>query len=376
MNTIFDYIEWRGDINMTHDPINDVDILILCRLSYIPFDNVVPSSIDEGSVQIKEAAIKVLELENNGLKQFRKEEDKKLLEALIDSERFKHIPLYYYVDIFSEESEEQFSAITMMLEDGSIAVIYRGTDGTLVGWKEDFNMSFSPEVPAQQDAITYFTQVADCFPEKKLRLAGHSKGGNLAMYAATFCRLDIQKRIIAVRNLDGPGFNEHQASKEDFSRISDVTLTYLPESSVIGMLLEHMEKSVIVSSQKIGLFQHNTYLWEIRRSGFVKKEELSNSSRMIDKTLKNWLNNLSSKQREQMVDGLFQILSSTDGKTLRDLWNGKNVISILSAFMKMDEDTKSNIETVMKLFQISLKSNLSTKNMMEGFITEQSTIER
>ena len=141
MNTIFDYIEWRGDINMTHDPINDVDILILCRLSYIPFDNVVPSSIDEGSVQIKEAAIKVLELENNGLKQFRKEEDKKLLEALIDSERFKHIPLYYYVDIFSEESEEQFSAITMMLEDGTIAVIYRGTDGTLVGWKEDFNMS-------------------------------------------------------------------------------------------------------------------------------------------------------------------------------------------------------------------------------------------
>ena len=97
---------------------------------------------------------------------------------------------------------------------------------------------------------------------------------------------------------------------------------------------------------------------------------------MIDKTLKNWLNNLSSKQREQMVDGLFQILSSTDGKTLRDLWNGKNVISILSAFMKMDEDTKSNIETVMKLFQKSLKSNLSTKNMMEGFITEQSTIER
>ena len=137
-----------------------------------------------------------------------------------------------------------------------------------------------------------------------------------------------------------------------------------------------MEKSVIVSSQKIGLFQHNTYLWEIRRSGFVKKEELSNSSKMIDKTLKNWLNNLSSKQREQMVDGLFQILSSTDGKTLRDLWNGKNVISILSAFMKMDEDTKSNIETVMKLFQKSLKSNLSTKNMMEGFITEQSTIER
>lgn len=219
MNTIFDYIEWRGDINMTHDPINDVDILILCRLSYIPFDNVVPSSIDEGSVQIKEAAIKVLELENNGLKQFRKEEDKKLLEALIDSERFKHIPLYYYVDIFSEESEEQFSAITMMLEDGTIAVIYRGTDGTLVGWKEDFNMSFSPEVPAQQDAITYFTQVQTVFQRRNF--------GSLA----------IQKVVILQCM---PLLSADSISRKE-------SLLFVISMVLVSMNIRHLKKILVVS---------------------------------------------------------------------------------------------------------------------------------
>jgi len=370
MHDVFEYIEWRGDISMVNDPVNDVDMLILTRLSYIPFGGVVPSLIKNEHIALNQAAQAVLDLADHTRIKFKKREDQKLLEVLIDSPRFSNIQLSYFTDIYNEEQAEQFSAITMELEDNMIAVIYRGTDGTLVGWKEDFNMSFSPEVPAQKDAVKYLECAADYFPAKKIRVAGHSKGGNLSMYAASFCRTDIQNRIIAVRNFDGPGFNEYQASADDFFRISDITLTYLPESSIIGMLLEHMEKSIVVGSQSLGALQHNTYLWEIRRSSFLIKEELNSSSHIIDHTLKDWLASLTPEQRERMIDGIFQVLQSSNGKTLRDLWNGKNAVSILSTVVKLDPETKNNINVGMTLLRKALKNNINAKHMINKMIAE------
>lgn len=212
-------------------------------------------------------------------------EDQQLLTQLLQSPRYADILLDGYENIFDPVRQEQFAALTLHLPDGSAAVAFRGTDGTLVGWKEDFNMAFSTVVPAQLDAVRYLSDVAER-TQGGIYLCGHSKGGNLAVYAAAFCAPEVQQRILGVRNFDGPGFTQQVLSQTGFARILPRVRTYLPRSSVVGMLLEHEEAFTIVESRSVGIYQHNVYQWEIARGGFVELQQLSASSHLMDRALK------------------------------------------------------------------------------------------
>ncbi len=359
MANIIDYLNWRGDLSFQQSPFNKVDALVLCRLAYIPFDGIVSAKLDAAPVSIGAASDTCLALvhDKDSTRAFRMADDEQLLNGLIGSERFRNLQLSVFRNVFDAEQAEQFCAITVRLDDDTVFVAFRGTDGTIVGWREDFNMAFSDVVPAQKDAVAYLTEIADACPGK-IHIGGHSKGGNLAVYAATFCGEAIQARIASVTNHDGPGFNESVIRDERYRRILDRIHTYLPQSSVIGMLLEHEEDFSVVHSDNQGIMQHDVYSWEVARDSFIPVEEITNSSRFIDRTLKDWVREMTSAQREKMIDGIFSVLSASDGVTLRDLWNGKNTIAVMRAIGNMDEETRNILRQTFSILRASAKKEL------------------
>ncbi len=361
MANIMDYLKWRGDLNMLSVPFCDVDMLILSRMSYIPFDDIVASvPLDEG-ITLKAAALKVLEKKEASQDKFffALEEDEELLNALIESERFSSLILTAYANIFSEHYEEQFSAVTVLLPDETCALCFRGTDGTLVGWKEDFNMALSDCVLAQKDAAVYTDAVYKAL-KRDMRLGGHSKGGNLAVYSAAFCERRTQNHILEVRNFDGPGFNANLINDEKFRRALSFTHTILPNSSVIGMLLEHEEDFSIVQSTSVSILQHNLYTWEVMRGEFVTVEELTNSSRFIDATLKEWVAHMEPEKREKMINGIYSVFAASDTEQIHSLFSGKNTFAMLKAANDMDDETKEVISEMTKILKSAAKDSLGT----------------
>lgn len=355
MPNIFDFLNWRGDLSLSCLPLCDVDYLVFCRLAYMPFENIV-GSFDEKAVQLNDAAEYILS-DNEKIKKFPMENDITLLKSIAASERYKYINVYGYVNSFSALSEKQFSATSFVLPDSTVLVSFRGTDGSLVGWKENLNMAFSEQVPAQREAVEYLAKSASyySFP---LRVCGHSKGGNLALYSSAFCPYEVQSRIIEARNLDGPGFSKNIISSEEFSNILDRTKTYLPQSSVIGMLLEHCEDFIVVCSTSLGLGQHDLYTWEVMRNGFIELNSLTNSSKFIDETIDEWLSGLNNYKREKLVDGIYAILKASKGQTLDDVLKGKNTLNILKSLRRLERETREVMSEAFILLKKSIEKNL------------------
>ena len=365
MSDLFDYVSWRGDLSPAAVPYNDVDILVFARLSYIPFDGIVGPGFEE-SRPLPEAAKQVLAkgvLDEPGKLNA---EDRKLLELMQDAPRYAGISLCGFESTLDREAEEQFAALTLRLPLG-LCISFRGTDGTLVGWKEDLNMSFSDTVPAQIHAAEYLERAA-ALPGM-IRVCGHSKGGNLAVYASAFCPESIQGRITSVRSFDGPGFQTEVTDRPGFLRILSRARTYVPGSSVVGMMLEHDEPYTVVESRGNGLGQHNVYLWETRRDGFRELQQVTNSSRLVDRTLKDWLTRINPDQRRQVINGIFSALDATQADTVREVGE-KRKMAFLKALLEMDEETRRLTLSALRLLYESLRRSLPDwpfKNLEEHF---------
>ena len=242
MANIFDYMQWR-DLEITKQvEFNEIDNLILSRLSYFPLDGLF---IDNEKIQLNQIYKKYKERRIVG--HILQKEDLKLFPILASSIRFGNILLSDYINKIDSKLEKQFSAITIYLPDETMYVAFRGTDNTIIGWKEDFNMSFSKLVPAQTDAVNYLESVAKKY-KNRIRVGGHSKGGNLAVYAAAFCNKHVKDKIINVYNNDGPGFCDEVVNSEQYKEIIDRVHTYIPQTSIIGRLLNHEEETIILKS--------------------------------------------------------------------------------------------------------------------------------
>lgn len=337
MADLFDYLRWRGDILFSQLPPTPVDALIFSALSYIRFQGIIPETPGQ-RVALADAAGRLL-AQPGAEKAGRVKTDLELLRAAADSPRFSQVGLSFYQDVFIPEKDTQFAAVTFLLSDGSAFLAFRGTDNTLVGWKEDFNMSFEERVPAQRLARDYVMRFTAAAPKVPLRLGGHSKGGNLAVYAAAKCTPAVQRRILAVYNQDGPGFTEHMLTDAGYRRIVPKIHTYVPQSSVIGMLLEHEEPYNIIKSTQLGLLQHDLYSWAVMAGGFITVQSLTADSRFIDRTLKNWLAGMTIAERNEFVDTVFDLLMVGDTRSPRDLIRPQNLRAYLKT-LQTDEDTR------------------------------------
>lgn len=352
MANIFDYLAWRGDLPLEVSPFNSVDGVILARLAYLPFGAVLPDEAAACSVQ--DAAQAILAAPEC----FFNESDVRLLEQLSQSPRFRDLQLTGFVDLLDEET--QFCALTIRLDPNNLFLSFRGTDNTLVGWKEDFNMSFVCPVPAQTLALAYLGRTAARLTGA-IRMGGHSKGGNLAVYAGAFCGEAIQNRIVEIYNYDGPGFDQQVLDDPGYDAICQRVQTFVPKSSVVGMMLGHEEQYTIVDSSQMGVMQHNIYSWDVYGPDFVRLEQVNNSSRFMDFTLKAWLRDMAPAQREVFFDAVYRILEQTNAKTFREVTENlpQNAVIIAKTVKNLDEDTRKAVTHALGLLFKSARTGLS-----------------
>ena len=355
---LFDYIFWRGDLSLDAAPFNEVDGVILARLSYLPFERILPQG-PEDAVSIARAARLLHALPDAG-DAVLQQEDLHLLSVLAESPRFRDMGLSDFVSRLDPGTQTQFSAVTVLLEGGGVFVSYRGTDNTLVGWKEDFNMGFVCPVPAQEMAVDYLNQAGTRHPGILLA-GGHSKGGNLAVYAASFCAGEVQRRLRAVYNYDGPGFDEQVLYRPGYQAVCGRVNTFVPQFSVVGMLLGHRERHTVVHSGQTGILQHNVYSWDVWRDRFAVLEEVSSSSRFIDFTLKAWMQDFAPAQRETFFDTLYEILTGTRASTFRELEENwfASAVSMVRSFRNLDEPTRRAVTHALSLLVQSARTGLT-----------------
>ena len=389
MSDLFDYLQWRGDLSFAQDPPNAVDALIFSGLSYIRFGDSIMEKTNP-QVSFSAAAGEIVNPEDNVAGKYRPQvkladaagdffaledyesrcllkRDLELLRLAAATRRFGEARLFACRDVLLEEEGTQFAAATFLLDDGSAFVAFRGTDTSMVGWQEDFNMSFMQVVPAQLQALDYVRQV-DGELWMPLRLGGHSKGGNLAVFAAARSSPAVQSRILEVYNHDGPGFNEYLMGDVGYQVMVPKIRTYVPQSSVIGLLLEHEEPYTVIRSKTVGLLQHDYYSWEVRGPGFVPMEEVTADSRFVSATLKNWLADMTVQERSEVVEAMFGLLNLGELDSALDIFHPRN----LKTYLK----TLSSDVTLRKLLSEEFRALVeAARKTREQFSREEKLLE-
>ena len=355
MPNIIDYVKNKGKKTLEQLEFNEVDNLILSRFAYFPFDNIMEQdevlTIKELSERFEKANIEEMEI--------LWKDDIELFPLMGKSKRFGEMLATKYINKIDKKQEKQFSAITVLMPDDTIYVSYRGTDFTLIGWKEDFYMSFKSHIASQKDAVKYLQIISEKYP-KKIRIGGHSKGGNLAIYASTFVNDEIKDRIINIYNNDGPGFNEEITETEEYKKIIGKAHTYIPQSTIIGRLLNQSEEYSVIKSKQIGIMQHDLYSWQIIGDKFEFLEDLTKQSKITEKTIKGWMESIEPQKRQQVIDVLFEMLSKTEAETFIQLKNNwrANSKTIFLLYKNLDTEIKQVInQTLIQLYRIA-KNNI------------------
>lgn len=348
---------------MNEKKFNTVDSLILSQVTNYFYDDLVSNlSNTKPPVYFKDL-LKAEYFEKMFRSFISPKKNKQLLFALAASPRFRDIGINYYVSKTDSDEEKQFSATTFILNKEFAYLGFRGTDTTVVVWKEDFNMAFVSPIPSQLEGINYVNTVAKLLPHK-LYIGGHSKGGNIAVYSAMNCKSNIKPRIEKIYSHDGPGFRKEVIKNDKFLSIKDKINKTIPYSSLVGILLENHEHYHVVKSSGVGgIMQHDPFWWEVGKDEFIYLDELSSKSKYVNKTLNAWLSQISDEKRKQFIDALFDILNSTKCETITDIaanWK-TNLPIILDAIKHMDPEEKV---LIMELFrQLAL---LSIKGMSKN----------
>ena len=364
MADIFDYLKWRGDVPFTADPFNEVDNLVLAELAYADFDGVLNDSFRK--VSLKTADDRFFETHS-------REEAKKsnnhiiraplLMDGMLSGSRFCDMKLARYVDVVNADKDMQISALTCFLNDGSIYVSFRGTDSTVVGWKEDFNMSYLPDTEGQLSAVRYLNEVA-AKTDGPLRVGGHSKGGNFAVYASAFCKKEVQDRILSVYSNDGPGFRDEVMSRDGYKRILPKVVSIVPETSIIGMLLTSGAGHMVVKSNEKGIAQHYATSWQIERNRFLLTEP-SALGLLIKDSQQDWLSKIDDDSRETFVNTVFSLFEATGMSTFGEMKDnmlkaGEKIFSSMKGLPKeRQEEVKDIVSELIQSSTQAAKDRLS-----------------
>lgn len=353
MTNLYDYLTWRGDLSFEADPVNAVDGVIFARLAYLPIEKT-----DFTGGTLTQAAEALFALPGIGSLVWQPE-DLHLLRALCKTARFAALPVERFESRMDEKT--QFFAMTLRTGPQERFLAFRGTDDSLVGWEEDLNMGFTCPVPAQSMAADYLCAEP---AQGTLRLGGHSKGGNLAVYASAFSPETVQSRIVRIYNYDGPGFDDPVLVQTAYRRICSRIVSFIPQSSVVGRLFGHPEHCLIVHSERMGgVSQHNIYNWEIVGKRFATLEALTNSSRFIDSTVKSWLAAMDAQQRAQLVEVVYRVLTETNATSVRELeedpfGSAKNIVRTLRS---LDEPTRRGVSQLLSQLAKSARSGWSDR---------------
>ena len=359
---ILDYIAWRGDLSFLQDPFNPVDSLIFSIFSYedlgkdaqsdqgIPIRMIVPG----GKTVPQSTPLGRGDREN-------------MISRMASARRFRDILVYDQFSVTDPARDIQFSAVTLNMPNCGTLIAFRGTDGSPVGWKEDFMMSYECPVPAQSAALEYLTRAARR-TVGPLYLTGHSKGGNLALYSASMAPPEIQDRLVHIASFDGPGLSDEVIASPGYARIRDRIYSAIPHGSIVGMLMNYHPDFTIVQSTTLGgILQHNGFTWRVMGNAFVEAQETSRSSQMLDQSVHEWLKQCTPEQRRIFVQAIFSLPNSENQDT--DENRHSRIMNMLNgASMLKDPQIRKLVTSLIGRF-LAIYSDNCRKNMGIGSLS-------
>lgn len=334
MGNIMDYISWRGDLSFEQSQFNEVDNLILACFSYVNLDGISAVTKQKG-IGLKKLTKEFMKLHT--MKEL--EADKSFIRLapfmmmeMAKSVRFGKCVVRNYVNDIVTEAEQQFAVMEIVLEDGTSYVSFRGTDDTIIGWKEDFNLS-TGVVPAQKRAIEYLQKISE-HTDGMLRVGGHSKGGNLAIYGSVMCK-SAHEKILEIYSNDGPGFSREFQELPETKEMMPKIIRIIPEYSIIGTLLEHEKEPVIVASSSKGLLQHDGFSWEVQGPALVRRDSLNKTALRFIEILHKWIDGMDMEQKRLLIEDLFATLQASGYENLSEVQSGG--LKSLAAMVKRVE---------------------------------------
>lgn len=369
MSDLFDYVNWRGDLSFGNVPLCPVDALILSMLAYLNFDGIVSGDVRAEPLRLADVSKKYLARPAVPPRKVLGIEDcEELLHLLAKSERFGSLRVLGAQKNIDRASGLQFGAVSFLLAGQHIFVAFEGTDDTIVGWKENFRMSYECPVPAQKEALLYLSSVAAAYPQRRIFVGGHSKGGNLAMFAAVKAEESIRSRIRAVYNNDGPGFCDGTLQSAAYLEMKDRIRTYLPQSSIVGVLLEHDTDYKIVKSDKRGLLQHDAFSWEVQGGDFVLATERTAFGKRTEAIVDRFIDMISPARKRQFCEAFFSILEASERETLSGILLNKrqSLRGIIGAYTDLPSDVKLLLLETIGAFNEARRGVEKEKKLMSG----------
>ena len=352
MLTSKDFIKKYGDKTFSELPFTDVDNLLLCEIFYMPFEKVLYKGFNDKPVLFSDACKKVFAyngykhispgfLMNNHISQ-------KMM-ALAETVRYKDVKVYACESVFGTEPAVQFAAMTFILPDDTKVVVYRGTDDTWVGWKEDIDIYTKKGIPSHKLCVDYLERVAKDFPDGDIIICGHSKGGHVALHSALYCDESVRNRIERVYNNDGPGFYSYNyIESKPYNEIINKYRHFVPDCSFVGMLLVHDDDYIPVKSTRLlGMLQHDLATWKIKGTQLLTRDDLTFVARVTDLVLKKVLYNIDEEKTNNFEAVLSAVIAGMGQVNITNF--SKNLISSLKGAIdtwnSIDEPAKELFRT-------------------------------
>lgn len=370
MPNMLDYLDWRGDVPFNVAPFNEVDNAILAQLSYLDLDGIIPTVEEGGSISVREMAQKYADLgrtnEVNSYEGVVSPLTHFLPEKMANGRRFREARLSKLRSTLDHDSQEQFFAFHVSLPNRTTYISFRGTDNTLLGWRENFAMTYMT-ASAQREALSYVNQTCNMLstPFSKIMLGGHSKGANLAMYAGALAKPSIQRRIVKIWDNDGPGFTEDVLSRETLSAIRPKIFTILPAFDVVGQLLYAPLPNKVIQSSEKGIYQHSGISWQVDKDSFVPAttQEIEEGATPIVEAFESWFKSASKEKRRAVFTEFFDMLDRAHITTLSELLStDPHVIRKIAA--ELPTTSKETRDYVMDFFT-RLMSNVATSKAQD-----------
>jgi hypothetical protein len=344
MGNIITYLKRRGNQTFSERPFCEVDNLVLSELAYWDMRGIVPEIDQEKSVTLGRAA-RLYEAQHEHKAALSSSQN--LLRVMASTDRYRNVRLSRYADVLDERTHTEFSALQIDLGDGTAYVAFRGSGDYILGWREDFGMSFQ-KMGSQEMATAYLEKTIE--PGKKYRVGGHSKGGNLAVYASMMCPAQKRTQIIEIYNNDGPGLCRDIIDMKRYKRIRSRLIRIVPEYSVIGMLFANEPPTKIVASTASGLAQHDAMSWVVEGDSFLRKQSLSKECQIYDRIFDEWIEEAPMEQRKAFTRDFFDALEAGGSKRFSQLGKGGpgEFAVILLAILRSESMTKSALGRLLK----------------------------
>lgn len=350
MGNIFNYLEDIQYDNIYDQPFTELDFLLLTEITYLNYDTIVTDNLELQKASRLTDVPQDMSQENSMMNTKHR---LALLQQAASVKRYKNIKLMGYVNDIDLDVQKQFAAMTYKISLDTYVIAFRGTDDSIIGWKEDFHMTYMEHIPAQQTAVRYVQKVMQAFPTATFILTGHSKGGNLATYASSQVEPALQARISQIYSFDAPGLNHTIIETEGYQSIASKIKRYIPQGSIVGMMLETPKQAHIVKSVAIGgIAQHDTFSWQIENKHFVLLNTLNPDSIQTDKTLKEWVDAVPDDDLKDFFDVFFGLILDAQITSIDDFFQPNSIKKLLTIIQNAHALTEQEKEMLNRLTRL------------------------